>query len=391
MTEKAFKYIEENWEKFKKFWIDISNIESPSYYKKGVDETENFILNFADELGFKGKVIPFENAGNSLEFIWNEKSSKSPVLLMAHMDTVHKLGSFPEPKIHENDGKLFGPGVFDCKGGIAIALLSLSALANSGYNSRPIKIFFTGDEEVGHFNSDKGNEIAKFSRGCAALFNLESAPIDGRMSLGRKSATKLVLNIKGIGAHSGNDPEKGRSAILEAAYKIIDIQKLDDIFGTGTVINSALIEGGTVPNAIPENCKLTVSIRYKDLEDAKLKIEKIREIAAKSYVDGTHTKIEGGENLKPPMIPNDKNQWVFEQWKKSTSELGFENNTPYLAGGGSDAQVSYLEGIPVLDQAGTRGEFHHTTREYALIKSLPERSKMLAKTIIEFSDEDFKG
>ena len=253
----------------------------------------------------------------------------------------------------------------------------------SGYNKRPIKLFFTGDEEIGHRFSDHGKAIVNELKGAAAVFNCESGPIDGRLAVGRKSSHVFKIIIKGIAAHSGNDPEKGISAILEAAHKIIELERLTDINGTGTTVNCGVISGGTVPNAIPDNCTITVNIRFKSENEITPTLNAIKEIVEKSYIQGTNLEIVSYNQPEKPMIPNEKNMKLYNRYAEASASLEFEKNEPYFAGGGSDAVIAYRLGIPVLCQTGVRGENHHTLQERAEIISLVERAKILTKAILK--------
>lgn len=381
------KYIKEHNDEFIAFWKSLSEIESPSAYKAGVDEAGRYVKAFALKYGLFGDIIDFEKAGASLYFK-EEAKTGSPILIMAHLDTVHEVGSFPKPTVYEKDGWLYGPGVFDCKGGVAVALLAVAALRANGYKDRGIRLFFTGDEEVGHKDSDRGEAIVNASDGCAAVFNCESGPLDGRLAIARKTAHNIRLCIKGVGAHSGADPEKGRSAILEAAYKIIKIDALSDIFGTGTIVYSALTKGGSVVNAIPEMAEITVSMRYRDVDDAKKKLKKIHEICETPDVEGTHITMEDSGELDLPMLPVKANEETYKRFIKAETELGIPQGKSYFAGGGSDATIVSHAGVPVVCQTGVRGENHHTLRERALISSLQERALILAKTIMDFPDDN---
>lgn len=384
--EKCFAWIDEHIDEFQKFWKDIVLIESPSSYKKGVDEVARKVNDFASEYGLSGEIISFETAGNSVWIHENTETKKKKIVLMAHMDTVHAVGSFPNPIVWENDGYLHGPGAYDCKGGVTVALLVAAALKNVGKSDYIINLFFTGDEEVGHRNSDHGKAIEDAVRDAYAVYNCECASMDGMVCVGRKGAHNFKLVIEGVSAHSGNDPEKGRSVILEAAHKVIELEALTDIWGEGTIVNCGLISGGTVSNAIPGNCQIDVNVRYKTMDAITRTMEKVYEIASKHSVPDTKTTVIEENSPHAPMTPNEKNYWLYNEYKKAAEPLGFEKNEPLFAGGGSDAVIPYRLGIPVLCQTGVRGDSHHTLRERAWIASLSERSKMLVKSIMELPD-----
>ena len=90
---------------------------------------------------------PFPRAGSGLVVSRETGSVSAPIGFVAHLDTVHPAGSFPDSLKPAPEGGLYGPGIVDCKGGVAVALLAMYALKELGF-SRPLRLLLTPDEEV---------------------------------------------------------------------------------------------------------------------------------------------------------------------------------------------------------------------------------------------------
>lgn len=143
----------------------------------------------------------------------------APVLFSGHIDTVHPTGSFSKEVFRVEDGRMYGPGVLDMKGGILITLYVVKALNYLGYHERPIKILFVGDEEADHVDTNVDEIITKESEGSLCAFLMEIGNPGNELCVGRKSLYNVYTTITGIGGHSGNFFEKGRNAVHEGVLK----------------------------------------------------------------------------------------------------------------------------------------------------------------------------
>jgi len=221
------------------------------------------------------------------------------------------------------------------------------------------------------------------ARGAVAAFNCETGFVDDAIVTGRKGSALFNMEVKGVAVHAGNEPENGRSAILEIAHKIIDIQNLTN-WETGTTFNVGTIEGGTVPNAVPGHAKIVIDIRYLDpalLPDIQSQLEAV---AAKTYVQGTTTSITQTPGIAPMQTTNGVKE-LFELVKRTYGELGL--GTPYgkLVGGGSDSAYSVMAGVPTVCAMGVKGGRNHSPEEFAVVETLFERAKLLAACVINLN------
>ena len=200
----VFREIEKDEAKYIKFWEDICNIETVSNDKEALDGLVDFVQEFALAEGFTVKRTPFEKCGDFLTIDMNEGAEKGYIFL-AHMDTVHVKGKFGYPPVKIEGNKMIGPGVIDCKGGIAVALLVMKSLKTLGYEKH-LRLMLTSDEEVSNcLGGEKEIDfIVNTAAGFKGAFNCEVAR-DGEVVVSRKGILRVRIHITGKPSHSGID------------------------------------------------------------------------------------------------------------------------------------------------------------------------------------------
>ena len=379
--EKLFALIEELSPAYVQFWKEICEIETPSHDKAAVDELVDKLETHAKALGCSVYRESFEKAGDCLRVDLAGDETRQPIVMMAHMDTVHEKGAFgPEP-VTLKDGILYGPGVNDCKNGITMSMMLLEAFRKSGYPHPPIRVIYTSDEEISaRLSGKQGVEFfEKQAAGAKAVLNCESGS-DGKIVVGRKGIGNLKLEITGKAAHAGVCYYDGASAVREAAHKILAIEALSE--PDGNTFNCGIVRGGTKTNIVPERCVIEVDIRSmeeKRMEDA---IEQVRKIAEHSYVAGTTCVLSIG-SVRPPMEATEANYGLLARINELAAELGMKPMVGAVSGGGSDAAYTTRMGIPTVCSIGPCGWDVHTSRERSDISTLPVRAKLVAKCICE--------
>lgn len=380
--QKGLQLLQKEQGEMEQLLRQLVKIESPSTAKEGVDQVGSCIKEFCDRCGFHTTSFFFPGAGATLIIDSDtETGDHSPVLLLAHMDTVHAKGSFGTEILTEDENFFYGPGVFDCKGGIVIALYVMKTLAEAGYNRHPVRLIFSGDEEVGHVLSEEQGiqKIREYAKGGIAAFNCESGMMDGRIAVARKGIFNISYLIHGVAAHSGNAPEQGRNAILEAAHKVIAVEQLTDF--QGTTYNCGVIHGGKTSSTIPDECRVDICVRFREKKAADIAMQKLREIADRTYVDGTVTEMIVTAVPHGPMEDTEQNRRLFEKYRQAMEETGGSPVTPYMAGGASDSFYTAEVQIPTICGVGIRGSDNHSPKERALKASLTERTRALLATI----------
>ncbi len=356
-------------------WIDICSIESPTDCKQGVDAVGKYFIEKAAEQGWDVETHREDISGDCISITMNQASDEAPVVFSGHMDTVHAVGSFGSPPVRCEGDTIYGPGVKDCKGGIAAAFMAMDMLASCGFKKRPVRLILQSDEEVGSISSE-GRTI-EFMRAKAqdsvAFFNCE-AHRNGGVTLMRKGSVKYEFEIKGRAVHSSNC-YLGASAVTEAAHKIIELEKMKA--RNGITCNCGTIAGGTADNSVPAVCSFSADIRFNDMKELEEAQRRVQKISDRSYVRGTEC-ICRVKSMRKPMELCDANVKLFHR----INEIFREYNLPQVrlekSRGGSDASDMTYFNIPCIDSMGVTGRFIHSVNEEARISSLKEAATRLA-------------
>ncbi len=361
------------------FWRQLVQIESGSANKAGVDAVAHRVQEELDTIGAHTEIHEMKRAGNMLVSVLNEDVPEAPVLLLGHMDTVFPDGTVAARPFTLRDGKAYGPGVLDMKGGVTIAVFAMKALKEAGWAKRSVRLVLAGDEEVGHCDSDCDQQIMEQARGAVAAFNCESGRLGNEVVVQRKGALTYRMDVTGIAAHAGNEPEKGRSAILEVAHKVIAIQNLTD-WQQGTTYNVGVISGGTVANAVPDTASILIDVRYLKKEYV-LNIEaKLQDVAHTTYVNGTKTSLTR-LSCCIPMERMTETDGLLAKVQDAYASFGMPRPGGITVGGGSDSAYTVAAGVPTICAMGVEGSRHHSPEEYASVESLYARAKALAYVV----------
>lgn len=361
------------------FWRQLVQIESGSANKAGVDAVAHRVQEELDTIGAHTEIHEMKRAGNMLVSVLNEDVPEAPVLLLGHMDTVFPDGTVAARPFTLRDGKAYGPGVLDMKGGVTIAVFAMKALKEAGWAKRPVRLVLAGDEEVGHCDSDCDQQIMEQARGAVAAFNCESGRLENEVVVQRKGALTYRMDVTGIAAHAGNEPEKGRSAILEVAHKVIAIQNLTD-WQQGTTYNVGVISGGTVANAVPDTASILIDVRYLKKEYVFNIEAKLQDVAHTTYVNGTKTSLTR-LSCCIPMERMTETDGLLAKVQDAYASFGMPRPSGITVGGGSDSAYTVAAGVPTICAMGVEGSRHHSPEEYACVESLYARAKALAYVV----------
>ncbi|MDP3387527.1 MAG: M20 family metallopeptidase [Eubacteriales bacterium] len=378
------QFIDGNRDNMMRMWEEFVKIETGSNDKAGIDQLAGRIEEILDHEGFETEVRHFDNGGNSIFATKKGTTNKKPICLIGHMDTVFSKGALEKNPFKIEDGKVFGPGALDMKGGIVAAIFALRALNKIGYDEREIRVVFSGDEEVGHKYSETHDDIMAYSRGCEAAFNMETGAMNDGFLTGRKGSVVFKIESYGKAVHSGIDHKSGISAILEIAHKTIEIEKLTD-YEKGITFNVGVIQGGDKSNIRPDYATIEVDCRFTKLSHLEEIINAVNAITGTSYVDGAKSTASHRLGFYP-MEVTEGNIRLLNTVGEVCEMLGLKKPQANYSGGSSDSSNSVRAGVPTLCGFGVKGEFNHTLQEYALMESLFERSKLLAATITILSD-----
>ncbi|HIY19310.1 MAG TPA: M20/M25/M40 family metallo-hydrolase [Candidatus Blautia avistercoris] len=360
-------------------------VQTPSCGREPEDviSFSEMFLEFLEKEGFSCRYIPVGNEnGGTISAIYGEEREGKPILFSGHYDTaLYRQITDKENPWKREDGKLYGSGVLDMKGGIVIAIYCARALKQIGWDKRPLKMIWSGDEEVNHKGSNGGEIFRREALGCEYAFHMETGFPEKELCIGRKGGVRCKIQVEGIDAHAGKDFEKGRNAIVEMAYKILEIKNLTNM-DRGTTLNVGTIQGGTIFNSVPAHCEIIVDMRFtsnQELADTK---EKLEAILKKTYVEGTTTHWEYIDSM-PVFETTPEGLKLFRFLQKTAENAGLPVPESIYSGGSSDAAATAMAGVPTVCACGTIGEWNHTTKEYIWEDSLVERAKFFTAAILD--------
>lgn len=348
-------------------------IESPSDDPAAVNRCGAELARRLESMGGAITRISSATAGDHLRAAFGKGPRQ--ILLLGHFDTVWPVGQLAQMPLRREGGRLHGPGVFDMKAGIALAMLATRAvLERGGLDACQAVMLWTTDEEVGSRTSRALVET-EASRSDAVLV-FEPSLAGGALKTSRKGVGQFELIARGVSAHAGLDPGKGVSAVRELARQILAIDELQDAAG-GVTVTVGLIQGGTRVNVVPAEARATIDARANTRADAE-RIERTMK-ALKPQIPGARLEVTGGFE-RPPLERTAAVVRLFEEAKAAAAEIGV-NLEEGSAGGGSDGNLTAALGIPTLDGFGAIGGGAHAIHEHVEIDALVPRAATIAGVI----------
>lgn len=303
---------------------------------------------------------------------WRLGSGPSRVLLVGHHDTVWPVGSLAARPFTIEGGVLRGPGCFDMKTGLVMALHVVAALPDPD----GVTILVTGDEELGS-PSSRGLVEAEASRASAALV-LEASAGGGALKTERKGTSLYRIDVEGRAAHAGLEPEAGVNASVEIAYQLLATAALGDP-ALGTTVTPTVVEAGTTTNTVPAHGTFAIDVR------ARTAAEQARVDAAlrglRPRLPGAAVRVSGGPN-RPPLEAS-ASAALYARACSLAAALGQPPLGSAAVGGASDGNFTAGVGTPTLDGLGAVGGGAHADDEHVLIDRLPDRTALLAALVAD--------
>jgi glutamate carboxypeptidase len=350
----------------------LVDVESPSLQLDAIERSASAVAALIERrLGSPAELVP-SPAGPHVHW---RGGGEPRVLLIGHHDTVFPLGTVAVRPFTRRDGRVTGPGVFDMKGGIVLAVHAVASLG--GHEG--VELLITADEEVGSGASRALIEAR--AAACGSVLVLEPAADGGALKTGRKGTGTFEVTVHGRAAHAGLEPEKGVNALVEAARQVLAIAALADP-GRGTTVTPTVARAGTADNVVPAEATIRVDVRVTELDEAA-RIDAA--MAALAPVDGAaRVEVAGGVN-RPPM-PAAATAGLFAVAREVADAVGVPIPDGTTVGGGSDGNFTAALGVPTLDGLGVVGGGAHSDDEFVLVDSLVDRATLLAGLITRVLD-----
>ena len=360
---KIFTSIDEHKEDMVQDLRTFADLEGHFEEKDNVLKARTWLQQQLEKEGFacRFREVADDRCGIMIAELGMDRPGK-PIIFSGHCDTVHYTGSFggENPTVIK-DGKIFGPGVLDMKGGLIIALYVAKALNFIQYKEHPIKLIVVGEEESDHVGNDGDKILTAESKGALCCFNMETGQMNNSLCTQKKSQFTYYLSVDGVGGHAGNDFLKGRNAINEAVYKIQKIIELTDL-SVGTTVTTAVIKGGGHTSGIADHCEVVFDVRVTNENEAKRIMDSMYEITDETFIEGTKSKLTYYRAKLLPLQETKEAIRLLDFVNTVAKDNGFDEFGKVHLGGASDAGNMAAAGIPVLDNCGIIGQYAHNKK-----------------------------
>jgi glutamate carboxypeptidase len=369
-------YFQRHLDEMLAFLVRMVEHESPTLDKAAVDRYGAFLGDAYRALGATVETIPQAQYGDHHRITLDPPGGASDdrqVTVLCHLDTVWALGELAKRPIRTAENRMYGPGIYDMKGGTMMVYFALRALQEQGLaTNRRIVVLLTSEEEIGSPTSRA--LIEEEARKSAYVLCVEPpvAP-QGSLKTARKGVGRFAMRITGRASHAGADHAKGISAITELAHQVLALNALTD-YATGTTVNVGVVRGGTRSNVVPAEAEAEIDLRVATVAEGERVVPAI--LALQPVVPGAKLAITGGLN-RPPMERTPGIVAFFERARALGATFGFDV-TEAATGGGSDGQFAAALGIPTLDGLGVNGDGAHADHEHLLTDSIAPRAALIA-------------
>ena len=349
----------------------LARIESPSGDVDGLGRCGDAIATLLIAAGAAVERLP-ESSGSHLSATLGDGTRQ--VLLLGHFDTVWPIGTVAQMPVEIRDGRLHGPGTFDMKAGLAIAILA-GSLASPRLRDLRLRFLFTTDEEIGSTTSRALIEAE--ARASAAVLVFEPALPGGVLKTARKGVGTYRLDVHGVSAHAGIAPQAGASAVTELARQILALQALQAP-DRGTTINAGTIAGGSRTNVVAEHAVAEIDVRVSETAE-QARIEQA--FAALTPQDPRVRLAWQGGFERPPLERGPHVQRLFTLAREAGKSIGLDVREG-ATGGASDGNFTAALGVPTLDGLGANGDGAHARHEHVEIASLSDRAALAAAILL---------
>jgi glutamate carboxypeptidase len=366
---------------------EMVTIESGTMDLPGLGRITDYAERRLKALGLQVERRPSSTAKGDILIGRLQGSGRRKLMLIAHLDTVYWPGTLATQPIKLDGNKLYGPGIADDKGGVAVILHSLAILQAAGWQDfAQLTVLFNADEESGSTGS--GETIAAVAEQHDVVLSYEPtaakavAKTEGVLLAAAGTAT-ATMTIKGRASHAGAAPEQGRNALIELAHQIG--QTADIAKGIpGAQLNWTEASSGKVRNQIPDQASASADVRLTAADAAQKLEAALKAQVAQRKVPDTETSI--AINIgRPPFAGDARTLALAKRAQAIYAELdGRPLQLVPGTGGGTDAGYASRSGKPaVLESLGLPGWGYHARDEYIEVDSIVPRLYLSTRLLMD--------
>jgi glutamate carboxypeptidase len=354
-----------------KLLADLAKAESPSLEGMAQEPVRRMLSALLKDIGFTVERLPGAEGCDHIRATLGT-GARPQQLLLGHFDTVWPVGTVGQMPVEMREGCLYGPGVFDMKGGLVQMIFALRANLELGVEMPcdPV-ILLNCDEEIGSPDSRRHVEAMAAEADRALVMEPSYGP-DGRLKTGRKGVGRFALKVSGVASHAGLDPGAGASAILELSRQVERLFELNDA-ERGVTVNVGTIDGGMQANIVAPEASAEIETRVPTAADAESVEAAIRSLVPGD--DRVSLEVEG-DFRRPPLEPTPRNRMLWERAREAAAEIGLEIDEAQVGGASDGNFASTL--TATLDGLGAVGDGAHADHEHVVVERMPERAALLA-------------
>jgi glutamate carboxypeptidase len=308
-------------------------------------------------------------------------SGKARMLIIAHVDTVFGPGTVAKRSFRIEGDRAYGPGVGDEKGGVVGAVTALQILHRLGFKDyATITLLLDGSEELGSPGSTR--LIQTLARQNDVEFNMEPGDPPDALTVWRKGAGDIVVQVRGRAAHAGMVPQNGRNAAMELVHQLEALQGKFPQSGDATTVNLTVIRAGDRTNIIPDSAEATFDVRFRKPGEFDSILSRMKASLAPTSVPDTTVAISSRGSAYPPLIDNEQVAALGHRAQAIYAELG-KSIALSGNGGASESAVANSVGTPALDGLGFVGAGFHTDHEWIDVGSITPRLYLFTRLLME--------
>ena len=351
----------------------LARLESPSTDKVALDRCASELARLIVELGGHVMVLPRADGGDHLRAEFGRGDAQ--ILLLGHFDTVWPVGQVAHMPVRRDVDRIYGPGVYDMKAGIAIALAAIRSLIEIGrFPPHRVVLLLTSDDEVGSTSTRTIIEVE--ARQSRAVLVMEPSLPGGGVKTARKGVGDFRIEATGVAAHAGIQPERGASAVHELAWQVGAVLALADP-DCGLTINVGTFRGGERSNVVAASARMEVDVRFSTMAAA----ERINAGFAALAPRDPRVKLEVRGGVNRPPLERTPGVVALYMMARDIARACGRSLDEGSTGGGSDGNFTAALGVPTLDGLGAEGDGAHALHEHVLIEPLPFRAALVAGII----------
>ncbi len=365
----------------------IVNVDSGTYTRAGINQVAAYLQTRFHDFGFDTSVDEQQEYGNNLVAVHKGSAPNGPrILLIGHMDTVYAAGdaSHRPFTLSEHEGRhvASGPGILDMKAGLLMGMYALYLLMQAGEtNYQSVTFICNSDEEIGSPASRP--LIEEVAARSDAVIVLEPGRQLHTIVSSRRGIGRYRVEVRGISAHAGVNPQNGRNAILELAHQVIELQAINGTI-PGTALNVGVVQGGERTNIVPRYAYCDIDVRVSDQQNIPAIEQAMRTVTQKTVLDGTSATLSG-EMICMPFEKTAGSAQLTELTCQAGQEIGIQL-VDVASGGSSDANTTAAMGIPTVDGLGAGGGHAHNPDEYIELDYLPTRIALITSLLQQICD-----